>query len=633
MLKKEIIHILEDKCVGCNNCIRSCPNNLANSVVEINGKMKIYVNQEYCVACGECIKNCSHGARVFNDDTDEFMDDLQKGENISIVVAPAFLINYPDQYKNVFGWLKKKGVKFIYDVSFGADITTFLYIKAIKEKNLKTVIAQPCPVIVNSIEKYYPNLLKYLSPVGSPMNCAAVYLRKYDNFNGKIAAISPCIGKSDEFARNSSIQYNVTFKNLMEVFRKEGKCEDKADFDSPESLVGFWYPTPGGLKESVEQVFGKGYHIKKIEGPKLAQEYLSGINEHHDTLPLLIDILNCSEGCALGTATEKTLSIDTMDSLLIKKTEAIKKRKKGFKTVSPSDIVKKFEKKLKFDDFLVSYTDRFNSKTNSDSDIEFAYGKLMKTTEEEKNINCSACGYKSCKEMAIAILNGNNIPENCLEFNRKQTIKEHKQVEQLLKDRVKQTSNYQKDFIVTLDNKISEIQSALNKLNNVTLDSTNEMSRITDEVQSINSASQTAVHSINEIQESFDGYIKMSKDIKGIANKTNLLALNASIEAARVGFAGKGFAVVANEVKRLAVDSQESVLLTEKNNENATNAIENVKEILKSLHNTIQHVKTSVDSELSVSEFISTSVQELNATSEEILRSADDLIALTEGEL
>lgn len=98
-----------DRCVGCNKCISVCPVLTANYAVSENGKNKIVVDGRACIACGACFDACAHEARSYRDDTEQFFEDLKKGEKISLLLAPAFLANYPDEYESVLGGLKQFG--------------------------------------------------------------------------------------------------------------------------------------------------------------------------------------------------------------------------------------------------------------------------------------------------------------------------------------------------------------------------------------------------------------------------------------------------------------------------------------------------------------------------------------------
>ncbi len=100
-----------------------------------NGVSRIDVDKDRCVSCGACFDACEHHAREFRDDTDDFFEDLKRGEKISVLIAPAFLADYPTEYERVLGGLKKLGVRRFISVSFGADITTWGYINYIQKHN------------------------------------------------------------------------------------------------------------------------------------------------------------------------------------------------------------------------------------------------------------------------------------------------------------------------------------------------------------------------------------------------------------------------------------------------------------------------------------------------------------------
>ena len=147
------VYTIEEKCTGCNKCINGCPIMGANISVMTESGSKTHIDGEQCIMCGRCLEACDHQARDYKDDTEGFLNALKAGRRISVIAAPAFKTNYPS-YKKYFGYLKSLGVHEIYDVSLGADITTWAYLKAIKEQGLNSVIAQPCPAIVNYIQKY-----------------------------------------------------------------------------------------------------------------------------------------------------------------------------------------------------------------------------------------------------------------------------------------------------------------------------------------------------------------------------------------------------------------------------------------------------------------------------------------------
>lgn len=135
-----MINVIEDKCIGCNACIRTCPVPNAN---RYNGKV-VQVNHSECIKCGECIKSCRHGARYFDDDLDTLLE-LIKTQKVSLIVAPAIKTAMDGYWRHALQWLKNHGVHEVYDASFGADICTYMHIEYLKKIPAQRSSPSPAP--------------------------------------------------------------------------------------------------------------------------------------------------------------------------------------------------------------------------------------------------------------------------------------------------------------------------------------------------------------------------------------------------------------------------------------------------------------------------------------------------------
>lgn len=589
-----------DSCIGCNKCIRVCPcPGACVAVTEEDGTERIQVDPAKCIGCGACMDACKHGAREFEDDTEQFFADLAKGEKISILLAPAFKANYPGDYERVLGGLKNLGVNRIISVSFGADITTWGYLNYVKKYNFTGGISQPCPAIVGYIEHYLPELLPKLFPVHSPMMCSAIYAKQEMGITDKLAFISPCVAKWSEIHDPDTegyVSYNVTFDHLMKYVREHNISGTFAS-DEIEYGLGSIYPMPGGLKENVYWFLGDDVYIRQIEGEKHTYCYLE---EHKEEIAkgmnkeLFIDALNCGMGCIYGTGVgEEIARTDTALYNIHQIQENCKKNTKNSawsRKLTPAQRLAKLNKqfsKLKLENYLRKYTDRSeecNYKLPSTEELNQIYDEMGKKTKEARCIDCECCGYESCEKMAFAIYNGFNKKGNCIHFVKDIVEEEKKRALELAdeikaeKDAVEKQQENIKTTVETVNDLFVSLYDSVDDMVNGNESNATECSAVSEEIGNVSEFCEKLTGRMQEIDMLLESMAENNQEVVSIAAQTNLLALNANIEAARAGEAGRGFAVVADEINKLAMNSKDTA---SRSTESQAKVKESIAEIIK----------------------------------------------------
>ena len=384
----------KSNCKSCFRCVRKCP----VKAIRFSGNQAHIIGNE-CILCGNCVVQCPQNAKEISDGIEKVRVLIQTGEPVVVSLAPSFIANYDGiGIESMRRSLKKLGFYDVEETAIGATIVKREYERMIAEEERDVIITSCCHSINLLIQKRFPECLQYLANVMSPMQAHCSDIKKRIP-NAKTVFIGPCVAKKDEAEYYEGIVDAVlTFEELDQMLATE-RVELEQEGDSMANSRARFFPTTGGVLKTMAQN-APGYTYMALDGVENCMTALRDVangNIHKCFIEMSACIGSCIGGPVMNRA-KKPLVSDYM------------------KVASYAGE----------NDFVVDQPDSAELRKNfaaieqrladpSEAEIMSILRQMGKFRASDE-LNCGTCGYNSCRDKAIAVIQGKAEVSMCLPF-------------------------------------------------------------------------------------------------------------------------------------------------------------------------------------------------------------------------
>lgn len=395
----EILKFKKSNCKGCHKCIRSCP---VKSIEFAHNQAQIIPHD--CILCGQCTLVCPQNAKKVRNDVTEVLAAVGQGRRVVATVAPSFISSLPvDSLGQLAAMLRELGIAELRETAEGAHIVKREYERIIAEASQPVVISTCCHTVVSLVQKYYPELIRCLAPVISPM-MASARLIKREQPDAYVVFIGPCISKKEEMIKLPGlVDCVLTFDELESWFAQKGVTPPE-DAGAPiEARVSRFFPRRGGIIESMDTE-GTGWQYIAVDGLPNCIDVLEELRGNRRPDLCFIEMSACEGSCINGPSS----------------------RGYGRAILRCHDRVDAFAQPegAARDDFAVEApvtvrraipAEAVHRPEPAPEEIQAVLDRMGKS-RPERELNCGSCGYPTCRDKAKAVCNGRADINMCLPF-------------------------------------------------------------------------------------------------------------------------------------------------------------------------------------------------------------------------
>lgn len=400
-----VIELNPTNCQNCYKCIRECP---IKAIAFKDGRAKI-IDRE-CILCGICVQCCPQNAKYIRNDVDEAQTLVTSSQPVYASIAPSWRAWYSEDV--TFGMLsdalKRLGFAGVEETAIGASETSREYAELMQKGSMKNIIGTACSSVVMLIERKYPELIKALAPVSSPMMAHARLMREtYGDI--KVVFIGPCLSKKDEAAdplAGGLVNVALTFSSVDQWLSQNGVRLDRTDMEAlgVKNTISRLYPKPRGILATIAPEQYGNYRPIAVDGIEPCIELFDAM-KNGELEGVFVEANMCAGACLGGPI----MRMGGKRAVLLE--ERI--------TAEPLSQDSRFAPSAlgQFPHPRVYANRSDKTATPSEEDIKRILARIGKYTPEQE-LNCGSCGYPNCRAKAIAVYQGKADINMCLPFFR-----------------------------------------------------------------------------------------------------------------------------------------------------------------------------------------------------------------------
>lgn len=388
----EVLKLKKSNCKNCHKCIRFCP----VKAIRFTGHQAHIISDD-CILCGSCYVVCPHDAKEVADARGVVKGFLRDDAPVVASLAPSFVAGFEGTgIETMREALKKLGFDDAEETAIGATLVKREYERQLNEGNRDVIITTSCPAVNTLVQKYYPELCRYLSPVVSPMVAHAIDIKRRRP-DARVVFIGPCLAKKKE-AEGNLVDAVLTFSELAAMF-KEARIEPEQRMDKNPHSRARLFPTAGGILKTMD-LPDNGYTYVAVDGPRECRAALNDIREGN-VHRCFIEMSSCKGSCIGGPIMEK------YDNYPIRHYQL------AVNYAGPED----FDTARGAHEVLETEYMRQDTQKPVPTEEEIMdILKLMGKTSLDDELNCGTCGYESCRDKAVAVFRGIADPSMCLPY-------------------------------------------------------------------------------------------------------------------------------------------------------------------------------------------------------------------------